>query len=534
MNGDLVLRHVSTGEIRRLVPVGDKEQKSWGESPLLSPDQKQVAYWWCDERTPDGCHQLRVMPNQPGAKPRVLIGASGAYKFGAYPFGWSPDGKRILAILGIDDPQSKRIAWISATDSSVQVIKEIEAPKGFTYRLSPDGHYIAYSAPCRKETPETCIYVLSGDGTSQTELVRGDTNQNPVWTPDGSRILFNSNRSGTFGLWSVPVKDGKRAGVPSLVKPETGVIGSIGVSSSGRYYYNYQAGLNQIFIAEMDPATGKARGSAVSVSESFVGMVPAWSRDGKWLAYKHPEGQGYDLVVHSIESGSQRTISRQMGDGLLWLLDGSVEFGVFGGGTKRVNASNGKEILEVIGLPVGVTRPVGVLSPDEKLLYTPANREPQNRQNPREGFEAIDVATGQRKQMFVAPGGVIVGAGGLSPDGHTLVYLAPGKDEKSALVMRIGTDGTGAKELLSAIPRNLRALAWTSDGRGILFGQDGGNGFWRLMRIPAEGGQPEFTGIRAEGLRDIAVSPDGSKIAYSSRSHNDQVWALDNVLSALK
>jgi hypothetical protein len=55
-----------------------------------------------------------------------------------------------------------------------------------------------------------------------------------------------------------------------------------------------------------------------------------------------------------------------------------------------------------------------------------------------------------------------------------------------------------------------------------------------MMRIPAQGGQPEFAGISAEGLKDLELSPDGSKIAYSTRSHNDEVWALDNVLSALK
>jgi hypothetical protein len=220
---------------------------------------------------------------------------------------------------------------------------------------------------------------------------------------------------------------------------------------------------------------------------------------------------------------------------LLWLLDGSVEFGVFGGGTKRVSVSSGepKEITELFGLPVGFTRPVGVLSPDDKLLYGPANRDPQNRANPREGFEIIDTATGRRKQMFAVTGGVVVGAGGLSPDGRTIVYVAPGKDTKSFRLMRIATDGTGQKELLAAVPRNL-PLAWTSDGDGILFGQEDGKGLSRIMRIPAEGGQPEFTGISAAALANFGLSPDGTKIAYSTRSYEDEVWALDNVLSALK
>jgi Tol biopolymer transport system component len=518
MNGDVVLRHVSTGEIRRLVPVGDKSQKSWGESPLLSPDEKQVAYWWCDSGDPDACGQLRVMPNEPGAKPRVLIGASGEYKGGAYPFAWSPDGKRILAILGIDDPQSKRIAWISATDGSVHVIKQIEAPKGFTYRLSPDGRYIAYSAPCRKDRPETCVYVLSTDGATQTELVRGETNQGPVWTPDGSHILFNSNRSGSFGLWSVQVRDGKSAGVPSLLKPETGTIGSIGVSRSGRFYYSYQAGLRQVFVAETDPATGKARGSAVSVTESFVGEGPAWSRDGKWLAFKRRRAgfANHDLILHSMERGTDWTMPpHQMGDNRpVWYLDGSV----MPNPRLRVTVSDGqpKEITTPFRLPLGV------LSPDGKLLYWRPN-------NTTEGLEVVEVATGERKQMLTVPGGVIYGA--LSPDGKTLCIV--GGTNNVFHLSRMAVDGSDYREIYADVSPG--QPAWTRDGRSILFTQpDKNSAVGRIMRIPAQGGQPEFAGISAEGLKDLELSPDGSKIAYSTRSYNDEVWALDNVLSALK
>ena len=519
MNGDVVLRHVSTGEIRRLVPVGDKSQKSWGESPLLSPDQKQVAYWWCDSGDPDACGQLRVMPNDPGAKPRVLIGTSGEYKDGAYPFGWSPDGKRILAILGIDDPQSKRIAWISATDSSVHVIKEIEAPKGFRSRLSPDGRYIAYSAPCRKDTPETCIYVLSADGATQTELVRGETNQGPVWTPDGSHILFTSNRSGSFGLWSVQVRDGKSAGVPSLLKPETGTIGSIGVSRSGRFYYSYQAGLNQIFVTEMDPATVKARGSAVSARESFVGGVPTWSRDGQWLAFKRRRAgsTNFDVILHSLDRATDWTMSpKQMGDARpMWFLDDSVQ--PIGRNTLRVSVSGGQP--KETAAPVALL--MGMLSPDDKLLYRRAN-------GGIEGIEVIDVATGERKQMFTVPGGVIYLA--VSPDGKTLSVVG---GSTVFHLSRISVDGSDYREIYSGVSPG--QPAWTKDGRSILFTQpDKNSAVGRIMRIPAQGGQPEFAGISAEGLKDLELSPDGSKIAYSTRSYNDEVWALDNVLSALK
>jgi Tol biopolymer transport system component len=525
MNGDLVLRQVSTGEIRRLVPVGDINQKSWAESPVLSPDQKQVAYWWFDYADPSAYGQLRVMPNEPGAKSRVLIGTSGEFTAGAYPIGWSPDGKRILAKLEKSatptSPRSRDIGWISATDGSVQVIKNLppwNSGQGVTLHLAPDGRYIAYSGQCRQDGPETCVYVLSADGAAQTELLRGDANQNPVWTPDGSRILFSSNRSGSFGLWSVPVRDGKRAGLPSLLKPDTGMTRTIGMTRSGRIVYSYTAGLRQVFVAETDPATGKARGSAVSVTDSFVGQVPAWSRDGKWLAFKRlrDSSGNQSLIIHSMEAGTDWTITpnRLGGDRPVWYLDGSV----MPNPRLRVTVSGGqpKEITTPFSLPLGV------LSPDDKLLYWRPNNSPED-------IEVVEVATGRPKQMFTVPGGVIRLA--LSPDSKTLSIIG-GKDGAWHLA-RIAVDGSGYRELYSGVaPVD---PDWTKDGHSILFAQQEKNSaVQRIMRIPAEGGQPEFTGFSAEGLNSIQLSPDDTKIAYGVRLTGEEVWALDNVLSALK
>jgi Tol biopolymer transport system component len=518
--GDLVLTNVSTGEIRRMVSAAfDKDPPSWGQSPMLSPDQKQVAYWWFDYRDPNAMGLLRVMPNEPGAKSRVVVGTSGAYK-GAYPLAWSPDGKRILAIVGIDEPQPRRIAWISATDGSVQVIKTLDPwiPKSTRPRLSPDGHYIAYSGQCRQDGPETCIYALAADGAAQTVLMQGDMNADPVWTPDGSRILFSSNRSGTFGLWSMSVRDGKRAGLPSLLKPDTGTIRTIGMTRSGKVVYSYTAGLRQVFVAEMDPATGKARDSANSVTESFVGTVPAWSRDGKWLAFKRPRDSSgnFSLIIHSMDRGTEWTIaSTRLGDNRpVWYLDGSV----MPNPRLRVTVSGGqpKEITTPFPLPLGA------LSPDEKLLYWRPN-------NSSETIEVVEVATGRPKQMFTVPGGVIRGT--LSPDGKTLSIIG-GKDSAWHLA-RIAVDGSGYRELYSGVaPVD---PDWTKDGRWILFAQQEKNSaVQRIMRIPAEGGQPEFTGISAEGLNSLQLSPDGSKIAYGVRVDGEEVWALDNVLAALK
>jgi TolB protein len=134
---------------------------------IPSPDLKQVAYVWHEGSNPG---HLRVIPNQPGAKPRVLV-QNAEFPY-VLPSGWSPDGKSILVHMWKKD-YTAQLAW---------------------------------------------VYLLAADGSSEKELVGGSgVNEAPVWTPDGSGILFLSDRSGTFDLWKTSID-----GVPTKVKADVG------------------------------------------------------------------------------------------------------------------------------------------------------------------------------------------------------------------------------------------------------------------------------------------------------------------------
>ncbi len=81
--------------------------------------------------------------------------------------------------------------------------------------LSPDGRFIAYSAlaqnpskppPAAPESTNQRLYVLAADGSGETEVTTTSTaiDESPMWTPDGSTLLFESNRTGTWDLWALP------------------------------------------------------------------------------------------------------------------------------------------------------------------------------------------------------------------------------------------------------------------------------------------------------------------------------------------
>jgi Tol biopolymer transport system component len=201
--------------------------------------------------------------------------------------------------------------------------------------LSPDGRYIAYSALATDPgkgtgryavslaVPDQHIYILSTDGSGrETELVKGaNINEYPVWMPDSSRILFVSNRSGGgFGLWSVGVKDGQMTESPAPVRTSiTGRVQLVGMTAKGSLYYippRAEGSGTDVFVARIDPSTGKAFDPVVRPIDNFSGrnLSPAWSPDERFIAFmrqrpventfNNPEA--FEVVVYDCEKGTEK------------------------------------------------------------------------------------------------------------------------------------------------------------------------------------------------------------------------------------
>ena len=115
--------------------------------------------------------------------------------------------------------------------------------------FSPDGRWIVYDFPPREEFSERDIYLLSTDGSRGFSLVEHPANDIVLgWAPDGERVLFASDRAGTFGAWVIRVVDGQPRGAPELVKPDIAPIANtwLGLTRDGSYYYGYTAWVREI------------------------------------------------------------------------------------------------------------------------------------------------------------------------------------------------------------------------------------------------------------------------------------------------
>ena len=553
-SGDLATRDMSTGQVKRFMvkPGTWKDSQAFGEEPVLSPDLRQIAYFW-EVGNKEDDEQLRVMQNEPGGKSRVLISRPGGDPYNS-PAAWFPDGKSVL-VLQTPKDRTRQLARVSVSDGTAKVLKSLEWRFDYASgrpRISPDGQYIAYSAlavnpskpaPAPTDPKDRHIYVLAADGSSETEILKtAGINESPVWAPDGKHILFISDRSGKFDLWSIPVQSGKAVGSPSLVSPEIGNVYAMGMHGSSYYYTSRQMGAEYVNIAELAP-NGGGQGRIAHPTESFVGIRPTWSPDGKSIAFRrhHPgRTDDYDVVVHSLETGDERTYLTNFGatdrEGTVnWLHNGKT---IVAG----IGHSDGSRSLYKIDLKTGEFKALPTapaphaFSPDEKTLYV-ARNDPKDWAKLPGHILAVDLSNGQEKQIFTMPEPGYAWFL-LTPDGRTMLVNRQDQKTRTVHFYLLNVDGTGYREIYAIARKDFQFnFNLTQDGRWILLAKRNEDNNWQLIRIPIEGGAPESTGVVLDGTlyeRSLALSPDGSRIAYNTVKRVEELWSLDNVLSALK
>jgi len=276
--GDLAVRNLASGESRRLTNKGAwTASGDYADAPVFSPDGRQIAYCWFVHH--QDRHGLRISEIDGASPPRIILQSDEVYFL--EPAAWARDQKEILAVIQRTEGTAQ-IAWI-ALNGRMRVLKSIP---GWRYpgrvRLSPDGRFIAYSVRQKEDASESDIFLLSADGSREIPLIEHPADDSsPVWTPDGRRVIFSSNRTGSRSLWAVEVTAGKPHGAPMIVRADGANSSPIGFSIDGSLYYSVDKSMSHVFVAELDPKTGKLVTRPTTVAERYVGsnFLPAWLRD---------------------------------------------------------------------------------------------------------------------------------------------------------------------------------------------------------------------------------------------------------------
>lgn len=160
------------------------------------------------------------------------------------------------------------------------------------------------------------MFLLAVDGSRDMPAVAHSANDAVMgWSPDGTRLLFRSDRTGSWALWAQPFADGAAQGSPELLKSDIGRSVSLGVTTSGALFLYKRLSTRDITIAPIDLAAGRLLGPPVGFPQGFIEGAgnPTWSPDGKYLTYLVPCDNGC-LAIRTVAAGQVRRLAPTMGN----------------------------------------------------------------------------------------------------------------------------------------------------------------------------------------------------------------------------
>jgi Tol biopolymer transport system component len=529
--GDLAVRDLRTGEIRKLTDKGSREESGkYSMTPKMSRDGRWVAYI---RAIPDGNgerYELRIA-GMDGTPPRTLYRDESVGWINAIT--WSPDGDYLLASVWRNGgPQ--QILRVSVPEGTSRIL-DIPAPGLVGHmRFSPDGRLLVLDRALEERSENRDIYLMAPDGSGETRIVENPANDFVLgWAPDGEHILFAGDRGGTLGAWLLPVEDGRTAGDPVLVKPDIWRMTPLDFTRDGSYYYEVDTSKRTVYVANLNPVTGEFVTTPSPVAGPANGSTrdywPTWSPDGRFLAYQSNHDPGpADILLQSVETGETRVVDLKGAASVTpwaWTKDGRFIIGN-GRSDDREEAVFKVDVFtgEARPLPnffgVDIRVPLG-LSRDEESLYYSVWLDDGA------GIAVRGINGGMAKLLYRWKG---YGLAQLSPDRR---YIAFSEDTGEASGLLLMPASGGEPEVLVKFPPGRGApneMAWTPDGEHIIYRYGG-----EIWSVPRAGGEPR----RLEwpigedlmaGLMLIRLSPDGRRVAFDAESGEAELWVMENFL----
>ncbi len=238
-------------------------------------------------------------------------------------------------------------------------------------RISPDGRRVALQV-----AEQIWLYDFARD--TMTRLTFDGNNVVPVWTPDGKRVAFQSDKEGPLNIFWQPT-DG------------SGGIERIATDEYTKVPRSFSPDGQLLTFMEVSPTTGRDiwvlrmgdHKAQPFLRTQFNESVPAFSPDGHWLCYISDESGRVEVYVQPYPGpGGKYQVSTEGGTEPVWNPNGKELF--YRSGDKMMaveistqpsfSAGKPKMLFQGPYLPTPLTFPSYDVSPDgQRFLMLKAN-----------------------------------------------------------------------------------------------------------------------------------------------------------------
>lgn len=355
--------------------------------------------------------------------------------------------------------------------------------------VSRDGRKLTFTVKrqdLEAGTSSTEIWLADIDGANARQLTPGKKlDANPSFSPDGKRILFTSNRSGTSQLWTIPIDGGEATALTDFALGLDGPVWS----PDGRFI---------AATCEVFPECG------IDVEKNQ--RIQKGLDDGKLkvhvadeLLYRHwsswRDGKRTHIVLVDATSGK---VTKD-------LTPGPFEAPIFelGGGRGFSFSPDGKELCYVSNHDA-----LQAESTNADLWVVPVDAE----------------ITESTAVNLTAPNHGWDGAPLYSPDGSSIAFISqetPAYESDLKRLSVIDRATTRVRYLTSrtSFDDMVNDMRWTSDSQALVFQADY-RGRTPLFRIPATGGKAEQVLLHGT-IGGFELGPDSNSAVYVRRTINE-------------
>jgi Tol biopolymer transport system component/DNA-binding winged helix-turn-helix (wHTH) protein len=300
----LLVVTLENSAVRRITETPSTTE-DWG--PAFSPDSRSVMFVRTHQiGEPD---EVWVAPAAGGEAMRILSERGRI----ASPPQWSFDGKSVIFSSNrTGHPALWRVA-LNAPGSAVQ-ISEAGSP-AWDPAVSRRGYRLAYERLLRSLS----IWQMNLNVDHHPYLVvssTSDTDQGPgpQFSPDGQKLAYMSDRSGTMEIW-ISNRDGSNAFQLTAV----GGAGTPRWSPDSQTIVFDATTPNGSKVVTMNLHGGAPQ---MLTQDSFHSVCPSWSHDGKWIYFASPRSGEWQVWKMPAAGGTPVQLTQHGGHAPLESPDG--------------------------------------------------------------------------------------------------------------------------------------------------------------------------------------------------------------------
>ncbi|BAH37297.1 MAG TPA: S9 family peptidase [Gemmatimonas aurantiaca] len=343
-------------------------------------------------------------------------------------------------------------------------------------QIAPDGRQLVYvrqNVDSLRDKRLRTLWTVNADGSAHRQLLPGSNETAPRWSPDGTQLVFRSDREGGAQLWTMQVASGALKRLTSVARGPLGAAWS----PDGK----------QIAFTSLVPEPALSIAQQIAPPAGATWAPPARAFDK--LIYRF-DGAGElergwsQLFVVDVASGTTRQLTK---------------------GAYHVGGGNGRGS----GVPSW--------SPDGKTILISANRRPDYEiESTDTEVMAVDVVSGDVRALTTRFGPD--NRPMMSPDGQWIAFTGYddrrlGYQNHELYVMR--ADGSARRSLTASYDRSVGSPVWAPDSRG-LYVELNNEGETQVGYVPLAGGVPR-TIARHLGNGQTAYEGSGYSVSRAGR-----------------